>query len=77
MVDRRAAIERAKASGMVHASYSDIVAKCTIIYSVVPPKEAARVAEDIFHAYRESAEVVRDDIIFADCNAVNPKRSSK
>lgn len=68
-----AAIERAKASGMVHASYSDIVAKCTIIYSVVPPKEAARVAEDIFHAYTESAEVVRDDIIFADCNAVNPE----
>ncbi|SJL09878.1 uncharacterized protein ARMOST_13259 [Armillaria ostoyae] len=68
-----AAVERAKASGMVHASYSEIVAKCTIIYSVVPPKEAARVAEDILNAYRELAEVARHDIIFADCNAVNPE----
>ncbi|KAK0223453.1 6-phosphogluconate dehydrogenase C-terminal domain-like protein [Armillaria fumosa] len=68
-----AAVERAKVSGMAHASYSEIVAKCTIIYSVVPPKEAARVAEDILNAYRELAEVARHDIIFADCNAVNPE----
>ncbi|KAK0204998.1 hypothetical protein DFS33DRAFT_1373576 [Desarmillaria ectypa] len=68
----KAAFERAKASGMVHASYSEIVAKCTIIYSIVPPKEARHVAEQILNAYRELAEVARQDIIFADCNAVNP-----
>ncbi|KAG7451402.1 uncharacterized protein BT62DRAFT_978194 [Guyanagaster necrorhizus] len=67
-----AAVERAKASGMVHASYSEIIAKCTIIYSVVPPKEARHVAEQIVSAYKELAEVACKDIIFTDCNAVNP-----
>lgn len=65
-----ATLQRAKESGMKHASYTDIVKSATCIFSVVPPKDAFAVAEAVAAAYKAAGS--SREIIFADCNAVNP-----
>ncbi|KAK7060753.1 hypothetical protein VNI00_000485 [Paramarasmius palmivorus] len=46
--------QRAAESGMMHASYADIIAKADYIFSVVPPKDAFDVAQQIVSAAKES-----------------------
>ncbi|ESK89803.1 nad-binding phosphogluconate dehydrogenase-like protein [Moniliophthora roreri MCA 2997] len=61
---------RAEESGMTHASYPEIVSQATYILSVVPPKDAFEVAEQVVAAAKTSP--LGRQIIFADCNAINP-----
>ncbi|KAJ7080932.1 6-phosphogluconate dehydrogenase C-terminal domain-like protein [Mycena belliarum] len=63
--------QRARESNMQHASYAEIVERATYIYSVVPPVDAFSVAESIVNAY--NAQGSQRDLVFADCNAVNPE----
>ncbi|KAJ6469193.1 hypothetical protein C8R47DRAFT_1179788 [Mycena vitilis] len=62
---------RADASNMQHASYAEIVARATCIYSIVPPKDAFSIAATIVSAYQAVAS--QRAIIFVDCNAMNPE----
>ncbi|KAJ7732473.1 6-phosphogluconate dehydrogenase C-terminal domain-like protein [Mycena maculata] len=66
-----ATLERARATNMVHASYAEIVERATCIYSVVPPVDAAGVAEAVLRAYKDAGS--ERELVFADCNAVNPE----
>ncbi|KAJ7026807.1 hypothetical protein C8F04DRAFT_1124309 [Mycena alexandri] len=64
-------LERARASNMQHASYTEIVQRATCIYSVVPPKDAFALAETILAAYKTAES--QHPLIFVDCNALNPE----
>ncbi|THU91964.1 hypothetical protein K435DRAFT_219637 [Dendrothele bispora CBS 962.96] len=73
-------LKRAEESGMIHAEWSHILTHATHILSVVPPKDAFSVAEEVLKAWKELPESVKDerfrkrgerDIVFVDCNAVN------
>ncbi|KAJ8078861.1 hypothetical protein PM082_013145 [Marasmius tenuissimus] len=70
-----ATVKRAQESGMKHASYSEIVSQATCVFSVVPPKDAFLIAERIADTARSNPP--KREIIFADCNAVNPESSKK
>jgi 3-hydroxyisobutyrate dehydrogenase-like beta-hydroxyacid dehydrogenase len=64
-------IQRARASNMQHASYTEIVERASYIYSVVPPKDAFAVAQVILSAYKAAGS--QRPLVFVDCNAVNPE----
>ncbi|KAK1228411.1 hypothetical protein PQX77_008548 [Marasmius sp. AFHP31] len=70
-----ATVKRAQESGMRHASYPEIVSQATCIFSVVPPKDAFLIAERIADTARSNSP--SREIIFADCNAVNPESAKK
>lgn len=63
--------QRAKASNMQHASYTEIVRRASYIYSVVPPKDAFTIAETILDVYKAAG--TQRSLIFVDCNALNPE----
>ncbi|KAJ7624931.1 6-phosphogluconate dehydrogenase C-terminal domain-like protein [Roridomyces roridus] len=67
--------ERAAATNMVHATYADIVARATCIYSVVPPSDAFATAQSVVDAYKSTAS--DRSLIFVDCNAVNPESAKQ
>ncbi|KAJ7624939.1 6-phosphogluconate dehydrogenase C-terminal domain-like protein [Roridomyces roridus] len=67
--------ERAAAANMVHATYADIVARATCIYSVVPPSDAFATAQSVVDAYKSTAS--DRSLIFVDCNAVNPESAKQ
>ncbi|KAL0581570.1 hypothetical protein V5O48_000499 [Marasmius crinis-equi] len=70
-----ATLKRAQESGMKHASYSEIISQATCIYSIVPPKDAFSVAEQI--AAAAQATPSSREVIFVDCNAISPESVKK
>ncbi|KAJ7216332.1 6-phosphogluconate dehydrogenase C-terminal domain-like protein [Mycena pura] len=70
-----ATIARARAANMQHATYAEIAARATCVYSVVPPDEAFAVAEAIVGAYKTIGS--RRALVFVDCNAVNPDSAKR
>ncbi|KAF7335159.1 Nad-binding phosphogluconate dehydrogenase-like protein [Mycena sanguinolenta] len=68
-----ATIQRARASGMQHASWSEIALRAAYIYSIVPPKDALAIAESIIAAHATVAHERLTPLVFVDCNAVNPE----
>ncbi|KAJ6597798.1 hypothetical protein DFH09DRAFT_1132640 [Mycena vulgaris] len=70
-----ATIQRAREANMQHASYAEIVERATCIYSIVPPVDAFSLAESVVGAYK--AVDSKRELIFADCNAVNPESAKR
>ncbi|KAJ6449754.1 hypothetical protein C8R45DRAFT_1084131 [Mycena sanguinolenta] len=68
-----ATIQRAHASGMQHASWSEIALRARYIYSIVPPKDALAIAQSIIAVHAAVAHERSAPLVFVDCNAVNPE----
>lgn len=65
-----ATCRRAYLAGMKDTSFIDIVDQASYVLSILPPSEAFALAQAILDASKEAR--IRQPIIFADCNAVNP-----
>lgn len=61
--------QRAEDAGMQDMSLTDISKKCQWVLSVLPPSDALSFARR-FHSSLDERDV--DDLVFVDCNAVNP-----
>ncbi|KAJ8521201.1 hypothetical protein ONZ45_g2072 [Pleurotus djamor] len=71
--------KRAKDAGMEDTSLEDIALRASWILSILPPKDARSFAERFIAAHSKAhqgsgqGQETSNEIVFVDCNAVNPK----
>ncbi|KAI5920238.1 6-phosphogluconate dehydrogenase [Camillea tinctor] len=69
--------ERARSAGIqLHRSMSELVGKCDVILSIVPPRDAFTTAKRVYDACVEATGSRKQPLYYVDLNAVSPSLAS-